>query len=549
MLMTICTNKPCPKCREAGHDSKGDHLWLMKDGETWACFRSEYHSNKKPYLERGQEVYSNKNDTTRESLSEVLTFPYFSPAKYRGISESTFKNFHVRCSYDEHTGEVAYLYFPIHSKGELVGFHRRCLKEKAFINIGSIAGRDLDLFGLDKCQKTGKNIIITEGALDALSVYQIIKEKYPKYEPNVASLNNGTGSIRELANCISELQSYDNILLCFDMDKPGREAVAKAAKILGPKVRVMELSVKDANEALTSGKSQEVINAIFHPKEYVPSDVVTLYDIYDKILTETPYGIPYPWEGLNDITFGIFSKQIISVAAAAGSGKTVFMNQLSAYLIKQFKTKIALFSLEETPDYTAKKLIGSLIHKRIHLPGVKVTSEEIANEVKDLNNYLYIYDTQGFLSWEDIKNNIRYLASLQCKVFIIDPLTAVTAMYSASEANEALNAMMADLSSLVQSLDITVFLVSHLNNPKTGKMHSEGGRVVGEQLSGSRAMTRWSHLILGLERNLLAEDERERDTMIVRVIKNRLSGRVGTVALTYNQEAGILAEEIFEEVI
>ena len=65
-------------------------------------------------------------------------------------------------------------------------------------------------------------------------------------------------------------------LLCFDMDKPGRDAVAKAAKILGSKVRVMELSVKDANEALTSGKSQEVINAIFHPKEYIPSDIVTL---------------------------------------------------------------------------------------------------------------------------------------------------------------------------------------------------------------------------------------------------------------------------------
>ena len=33
-------NKPrrCPKCSENNHDSKGDHLWLMKDGETWACF-------------------------------------------------------------------------------------------------------------------------------------------------------------------------------------------------------------------------------------------------------------------------------------------------------------------------------------------------------------------------------------------------------------------------------------------------------------------------------------------------------------------------------
>ena len=103
-----------------------------------------------------------------------------------------------------------------------------------------------------------------------------------------------------------------------------------------------------------------------------------------RFLIETPpSGTPFPWEGLNQLTFGIFSRQIISVAAAAGSGKTVFMNQLSAYLIKEFKTKVALFSLEETPAYTAKKLIGSLIHKRIHLPGIKVTPEEIEEEGKE----------------------------------------------------------------------------------------------------------------------------------------------------------------------
>ena len=56
-------------------------------------------------------------------------------------------------------------------------------------------------------------------------------------------------------------------------------------------------------------------------------------------------------------------------------------------------------------------------------------------------------------------------------------------------------------------------------------------------------MTRWSHLILGLERNLLADDEKERDTMTVRVIKNRLSGKTGVVSLIYNQDTGVLEEE------
>lgn len=540
-------NKRCPACSANGHDSKGDHLFLLKDGETWGCFRREYHSDGKNYLEgEGSKLCSlpgQRLTTGRETIEEISNYPYLR-AEYRGIRGDIYQLFNAKLRFEEETGEPSALYFPIHSNGKLVGFHCRNLKEKSFYNVGPVAGQNLDLFGMDKCAKTGKNIVITEGHLDALSVYQAIKDRYPKINPNIVSVNNGLGSLKDIISSAQSLNAYDHVLLCFDMDQPGREGIAKVAKLLGgSKIRIMELSEKDANDCLVKGKQAEIINAIFNPKEYIPSDIVTLSDIHEAILTETPQGIPYPWEGLNEITYGIFSQQIISVGAAAGAGKTVFMNQLSAYLIKTFKKKIALFSLEETPAYTAKKLIGSLIQKRIHLPGVSVDPEEIKDVYEELKSYLYIYDTQGFLSWEDIKANIRYLATLGVEMFIIDPLTAVTAMYSASEANEVLNGMMADLSTLVQSLNVTVFLVSHLNNPKTGKMHTEGGRVSGEQFTQSRALQRWSHLILGLERDLQSEDEEEKNTLVVRVIKNRLVGKTGTVDLIYDVDTGSLKEK------
>lgn len=547
LLGGIVGNRVCKECRNnGGHDSKGDHLWLLKDGTTWGCFRKEYHANGKAYFERADgtscSMPSQREAVGRESVSEVQHYPIFN-SEYRGIRGETFKFFEVRCSFNEENGSVEHLYFPIKSNGKLLGFHRRSMESKAFINIGPVAGATLDLFGIDKCAKSGKNIVITEGQLDCLSVYQIIKDKYSKINPNIVSINSGIGMMgKDLATSQTELMAYESVLLSFDMDVAGREAIGKVSKLLGNKIKVMELSVKDANEALTSGKSHEVINSLFNPREYMPSDIITLADIYQDILKETPSGVPYPWEGLTELTYGLFPNQIISVAASAGAGKTVFMNQLAAYFIEQFKIKIALFSLEETPAYTAKKLVGSLIQKKIHLPGVSVDPEEIDVVYKKLKDYLYIYDTQGFLSWEDIRNNIRYLASLECKVFIIDPLTAVTAMCSASEANEVLNSMMAELSGIVQALGITVFLVSHLNNPKTGKAHSEGGRVVGEQLTGSRAMTRWSHLIIGLERNQQAEDEVEKNTVVVRVIKNRMSGKTGVVSLAYSTNTGLLEE-------
>lgn len=539
------SSRPCPQCRSNNHDSKGDHLFLMKDGVTWGCFHKDYHLDRKNYFEKEDGTVcsfpSGRESTGGETVEDILSYPLLL-SDFRGIRGEVYKIFEARISFDEVTGRVRYLYFPIKSKGELVGFHRRDIESKSFINIGNIAGRELDLFGYDKCAKSGKNIVITEGHIDALSVYQAVKDKYSKVNPNIVSLNNGLGSIKDIASNVANLNSYDNVLICFDMDKPGRDGVAKVAKILGSKMKVMELSCKDANDALVAKREHEIISAIFNPREYVPSDVLTLMDIHDSILEETPQGIPFPWDGLNEITYGIFDRQIISIGAAAGSGKTVWMNQLSAYLMREYKKKIALFSLEETPAYTGKKLIGSLIHKKIHLPGVRVSQEEIKEVYDSIKDYLYIYDTQGYLSWEDIKTNIRYLASLGVTIFVIDPLTAVTAMCSASEANEVLNGMMADLSSLVQSLCITVFLVSHLNNPKTGKMHSEGARVSGEQFTQSRALQRWSHLVLGLERNLQAEDEEEKNTLTVRVIKNRLVGHTGTVALRYDDESGRLEE-------
>lgn len=541
-------NKQCPVCHSYNHDSKSDHLFLLKDGETWACFRSEYHPDHKPYIERhGEKAKLPTKGEGRETIDEVLSFPLFN-SEYRGIRGDTFKYFEVRCSFKEEDGSVQYLYFPILAKGNLVGFHRRSLESKTFINIGSIAGKELDLFGFDKCSKSGKNIVICEGHLDALSVYQVIKDRYSKINPNIVSLNNGTGSLREIGNHRNDLTAYEHILLSFDMDTPGQEAVAKVSKLLGGKVRVIELSEKDANDCLTKGKGHEIINGLFNPKEYIPSDIVTLADIYDEILKESPEGIPFPFEGLNELTYGIFDRQIISIGAGPGAGKTVFMNQLTAYLVKEFKKKIGLFSLEETPAYTAKKLIGSLIQKRIHLPKVVVTREEIEEEFQALNKYIYIYDTQGVLSWDDIKANIRYLTSLGVNIFIVDPLTAVTAQHSASEANELLNSMCAELAGIVQHLGITVFLISHLNSPKTGRAHSEGGTISGEQFTQSRALFRWSHLVLGLERNLQAEEEEEKNRMIVRVIKNRAVGKTGTVPLVYNTETGLLVEEQYENI-
>jgi twinkle protein len=93
----------------------------------------------------------------------------------------------------------------------------------------------------------GRHLVITEGEIDALSVSQAFDNRWP-----VVSLPNGAQSAEKaIANAYKWLDKFERIVLMFDMDKPGQEAVDKIAPLLPPgKAALASLPEKDANEVL-----------------------------------------------------------------------------------------------------------------------------------------------------------------------------------------------------------------------------------------------------------------------------------------------------------
>lgn len=541
------TNKACPKCKEIGKDKDNDHLWLMEDGITWTCrtknnYHPFYYERNGEQLKRGSE---RKED--RETLEEVSSFPLFD-TNLRGIKGSTFVRFEVRVGIDESTGEDRYLYFPIRSNGDVVGYHRRDIKNKRFINIGTIKGRPLDLFGMDKLDSTGKKIVITEGHFDALSVWQVLKEKYPEYNPNIVSVNNGTGSFSDISNNREVFGRYQETLLCFDVDTEGKNLTNKTVKLLGNETKLMQLKSKDANEALTSGLEGDIISSFFHPSSYVPSGIVKPIDIIDKIIEPVDYGLTYPWEALTKMTYGLLTPSLISLGGGPGVGKSSILNSIVEHLVYVHKVKVGLFPLEEPAPTAMKKLIGSIMGQRIHLPGAEYDDDTVRRLTKELGDNVYVYDHVGYLNWEDVMATIRFMQSLGIFYFFIDPLTSLVAHLRSGEANDELNKIFCDCSSLIQQLNISIFIVSHLNNPTGGsKDHSTGARVLGSQFTGSRAAWRYSTDMIGLSRDLSSSDEMERNTVTASIIKNRLSGDTGSFNLVYNANSGRLVEEFKDE--
>lgn len=220
---------------------------------------------------------------------------------------------------------------------------------------------------------------------------------------------------------------------------------------------------------------------------------------------------------------------------------TEFFKECIHHTINTHRLKAGVIFLEEPATKTLKVLAGKKVNKRFHIPSDKGggwTVEELVDGINDLKGKVYLYNHFGAKDWDSIKTKIRFMVSaLDIKDIYLDHLTALVAQ----EDNEykALNKLMEEMSSLCQELDCTIFYVSHLRKA-SGTPHEEGGRVTADQFKGSGAIVFWSNFLIGLERNQQAEDEEERNTTTLRVLKDRNTGLATgtTFKLRYDHKTG-----------
>ncbi len=511
----------------------------MEDGNQWFCTRCSFSVP----VDKQKQEQEQERGVMSEQEEEYSIESYKVKHKYRGINPDVYERYGCRETYSETDGSPEFMFFPIKDNmGNQVGYHRRDINNKRFINIGNTKQKR-QLFGQD-LSVSGKKLVICEDHLSCMSAYQILNDKYPTWSHSVVSLNNGTGDIASIQDNIEFIKSHEEVLLCFDMDKAGDLITEKTIKLLGyDGVKRIHLPLKDVNDMHQQGKERQFLSAFWSARDYKPSGIVSGFDLEERVLEPIESGLDYKFKDLNRLTYGLRTQQIISIGAGPGAGKSCFINEIIKHLIFEHKEKVGIFSLEESPALTMKKLIGGIVNKRLHLPDTIYNKDEVQEVLNQVAPHISLYDSQGFKKWGDIVNIIRYMASENIKWIFIDPMTALTAHLSSSEANDLLNKIMADISTLVISLDITIFLVSHLNNPKGVNIdHATGAKVLGGQFTGSRALWRWSTDMWGLERDQQAEDEVDRNTVTLRIIKNRLSGETGTLELFFNKESGTLEE-------
>lgn len=414
------------------------------------------------------------------------------------------------------------------------------LPNKEFLFLGDT--KAVGFYGESLWSK-GKRLVICEGELDALSMSQVMGNKWP-----VVSVPNGAqGASKTIKKRYDYLQSFEEIIIMFDMDEPGQKAAAECAELLPiGKTKIARLPLKDANEMLVAGRTEELMQSFWNAKPYRPDGLLTTSDLKDSIMVADERGLAYPFSGLNDKLGGIFPSTLITVTSGSGLGKTTFMRELAYHLHTVHRKQVGMIMLEETTKRTVRSLVGLHLNKLIESDLSNTSPDEMSQAFDELfgTRDITLYDHFGSTEVDNILNRIRYMArAMDCQYVILDHLSILISGLMSDDERKMIDVAMTKLRTLVQETGITLFLVSHLKRPSGDKGHEDGAAVMLGQLRGSHAIAQLSDAVIGLQK---PNDDPTGDATELVVLKNRATGERGSAGiLNYSRETGRLTESVF----
>ena len=523
MGATFTKHYPCIHCGS----SDAVALWSNGRGKCFAC-------NKPAFLDQYDDTVVSKfnpntqreYDMSGDSLQDISNYDS-AGVRERGLTKTACDEYDMKVSYDSN-GTVNAHYYPYTVKGKIVAYKKRTLP-KEFRVVGDLKNAKLELFGQSKFQPGGFKVIITEGELDAIAVQQAMLNKYKKVYP-VVSLPSSSNMKILVANR-DWLRSFKEVILMFDQDEAGEKAVAEAAKIIGwDKTKVASLSSNDPCDALIANPS-EIISSVFSARRYTPAAIVRGEAIWEAYVErKSVESIPYPkcLEGLNHKLDGMRKGEIVLFTSGTGSGKSTMIKEIILELEDNTDESIGLVSLEESIGDSAEKFI-----KMFTPADPTVEQERKAFERVFGNERLILLDHNGAVSDSSLIDQIENLCLLGCQYIILDHITiAVSEGADGKTGNEAIDSVMSDLLKIVKKHNVWLGLISHLRKSQ-GKSFEEGHLSSIDDIKGSGSIKQISFDIITFSRNLVAEDEDERNTIKLRVLKSRFTGRTGDCGSAY----------------
>jgi KaiC/GvpD/RAD55 family RecA-like ATPase len=441
----------------------------------------------------------------------------------RGLDRGTLEFYNIRTKCDT-SGKPVELGFTYPS-----GFTKvRSLDHKEFWTVGDSKP---ELFGFDKfAHGAHKTITITEGELDAASIYQVTRTP-------CVSVRSASSAVVDIGSVRQQLAAYERIYLAFDGDAIGRDATARVAKLFehGKVYDIRFTHRKDANEFLQHGEGNDLLNLWHNARVYQPDNIVSdLNDFRSIINTPDQKGVPYPFPTLTKMTYGIRMGETVLIKAPEKVGKTALMHAIEHHLLKETDDNVAAIYLEEPKLRHLQALAGLELGRPVHLPDSGCSNDEVFSAIQHLvkkDGRLHIYSHFGSDDADVLCDTIRFLVvALGCRYVLFDHITMACSVLSGrDDERRQLESLATKLEMMVKELNFSLIMVSHVNDFG--------------QTRGSHYLTKVADITISAERNTLSLDERERRTIHLSIPFNRFCSQTGPAGdIIFNPETYRLTE-------
>lgn len=427
------------------------------------------------------------------------------------------------------------------SKGEPVA-QKVKFKGKKFTIVGDAS--KMQLWQQHRYAPGGKKLLITEGETDLLCWQSI---NAGKEWPAVSLPNGADPKAKAIRENLEFVASFDEVILCFDNDEAGRKCADAAMEILPPgKAKIMKIpgGYNDICEAAAAGLKSELRDAYWNAKVHRPDGIVGSEEILDAVINFEAIGVPSPWSGLNEKTYGFREGELVTITAGTGIGKSHVCRVLANHLIQQGH-RIGYISLEESLARTGLGMLEQVLKKPLHLGRDGITDKEIREAwAKHLDGKVSVFNHFGSMDADNLLSKIRYMRVVDgCNFIILDHLSILVSGWDGATGDERrlIDNVMTTLRSLVAQTGVGMILVSHLSRlDSKQKTHEEGGRPRLRDLRGSQSIPQLSDTVLALSRNQQGDRPNLSEMW---VLKCRYTGLTGKACnLEYAPSTGEMVE-------
>lgn len=428
--------------------------------------------------------------------------------KKRGIEKSTLDFWRVKAAeaYFK-SGKQKGFAFPYYDEDNVLTNYSFRSKNKEFAQHPGCKSILWGMWHID----TTKQLIIVEGQIDAMSVWQSgIK--------NVVSIPAGANNRQYIENNFDFLSRFEEVIFWIDNDEPGRTAGQNLKSRL-PNARIIHhTEFKDPNEVMLNLGVEEVIRFI-NQLPPLPNGIKLISDAqYDVKDADETNRIETGFHDFDRHVNDWRAQQLSVVFGRDNEGKSTFISQVVTHQLHK-GVKTFLFSAElgeqSIQDWLYKQLIGDQKDCFIKQQGKYETFYSLRPEVltavrKYTKDKLYIIDESDeeiVMSNDVLFKRMAVLASkFGVKLFVMDNLQAIlTSKFS--DINRDQSYFMERCRQFAKKYRVHVIVVAHPHKVEelTASDDTTVGNLKKDSISGSKDISNKAHNIISIERDFSGE--------------------------------------------